>query len=194
MREFDQSYCMIPLMFDLSSASVLVIGAGAVGQRKAAYFAGRCKELTILDTVPESLSDIVAAHDFIVAATASSEENERIIGEARIQNKWYNCATGIGNFLIPAAHFEENFTLAVSTNGKAPATAGYIRDKIRDDLPALSAMIALQEVLRSELKNIVPDQTRRAEILREVLADEAVWEALDAGDKETALLLARRHI
>ena len=111
MREFDQSYCMIPLMFDLSSASVLVIGAGAVGQRKAAYFAGRCKELTILDTVPESLSDIVAAHDFIVAATASSEENERIIGEARVQNKWYNCATGIGNFLIPAAHFEENFTL-----------------------------------------------------------------------------------
>ena len=140
---------MIPLMLDLSTSRILVIGTGAVGQRKAEYFAGQCKEIVLSDTAPEDISGF----DIIIAATASAGENERICLAAASQNKLYNSATGIGNFLIPAAVFEENYTLAVSTNGKAPAAAAYLRDKIETDLPSFSKMVELQEILRAELKN-----------------------------------------
>ena len=181
---------MIPLMLDLSTSRILVIGTGAVGQRKAEYFAGQCKELVLSDTALENLSDF----DIIIAATASAEENERICSAAASLNKLYNSATGIGNFLIPASVFEENYTLAVSTNGKAPSAAAFIRDKINADLPSFSKMVELQETLRSELKNTVQEQKRRAEILRAVMRDDAVWKALDSNDFDAALSLARRNI
>ena len=188
--ESDQSHYMIPLMLDLSTSRILVIGTGAVGQRKAEYFAGQCKEIVLSDTVPEDFSDF----DIIIAATASARENERICSAAASLNKLYNSATGIGNFLIPASVREENYTIAVSTNGKAPAAAAFLRDKIENDLPSFSKMVELQETLRSELKNTVPDQKRRAEILRAVMRDDAVWKALDLSDFDAALNLARRNI
>lgn len=185
---------MIPLMLDLSKSAVLVIGKGLVGQRKADYFSGTCSRLLHLDAVPENLAEAIYSYDIIIAATASADENERICRAASAQKKWYNSATGVGNFLIPAALFAENYTLAVSTDGKAPAIAAFLRDKIREDLPSLPLMIALQETLRAELKELVPEQPRRAEILRAVLADDAVWQALDAGDFAGALALSRRLI
>ena len=181
---------MIPLMLDLSKSRILVIGTGAVGQRKAGYFTGQCKEIVLVDNSPEDISDF----DIIIAATASAEENERICSAAASQNKLYNSATGIGNFLIPAAICDENYTIAVSTNGKAPAAAAYLRDKIENDLPSFSKMVELQEVLRAELKNTVPDQKRRAEIIRTVIRDDSVWKALDLDDFDAALNLARRNI
>ena len=186
----NQTNYMIPLMLDLSTSRILVIGTGAVGQRKAEYFAGQCKEIVLSDTAPEDISGF----DIIIAATASAGENERICLAAASQNKLYNSATGIGNFLIPAAVFEENYTLAVSTNGKAPAAAAYLRDKIETDLPSFSKMVELQEILRVELKNSVHEQKRRAEILRAVLRDDSVWKALDSDDFDAALNLARRNI
>ena len=177
-------------MLDLSKSRILVIGNGAVGRRKAEYFAGQCKEIVLTDTAPEDFSDF----DIIIAATASAEENERICSAAASQNKLYNSATGIGNFLIPAAICDENYTIAVSTNGKAPAAAAYLRDKIENDLPSFSKMVELQEVLRAELKNTVPDQKRRAEIIRTVIRDDSVWKALDLDDFDAALNLARRNI
>jgi siroheme synthase (precorrin-2 oxidase/ferrochelatase) len=55
-------------------------------------------------------------------------------------------------------------------------------------------MISLQETLRTELKTAVPEQARRAEILRAVLDDDSVWKALDSDDFDAALNLARRNI
>ena len=192
--ESDQSHYMIPLMLDLSKSAVLVIGNGTVGQRKAAYFAGKAASLVIEDAVPENLGEAVSAFDFIIAATASAEENERICAVAAAQKKWYNSATEVGNFLIPAALFEDTFTLALSTNGKAPAAASFLRDYIRENLPAFSAMVSLQETLRAELKETVTEQPRRAEILEAILADESVWKALEAGDFAGALAVSRRYM
>ncbi len=182
---------MKPLMLDLTTANVLVIGSGAVGTRKAAYFKDVC-EVVIVDELPKNLAESISPYSIIIAATASAEVNERICREAATQNKWYNSATGMGNFLIPAAYQEGGFTLAVSTSGRSPAAAAFIRDKIRETYPALPAMIELQETVRAELKEIVPTQERRAEILREILEDENIWAALDSGDSVLALDAARR--
>ena len=192
--ESDQLHYMIPLMLDLSALSVLVIGDGVVGRRKAEYFADQCREICIINDLPENPDSLIASYDIIIAATASDAVNETVCGIAKTLNKWYNSATGVGNFLIPAAFFADNFTLAVSTEGKAPAAAAFIRTKICESYPSLPQMISLQETLRAELKETVPEQTRRAEILRSVLDDAEVWQALDAGDADKALTLSRRHI
>ena len=70
-------------MLDLSTSRILVIGTGAVGQRKAEYFAGQCKEIVLSDTAPEDISGF----DIIIAATASAGENERICLAAASQKR-----------------------------------------------------------------------------------------------------------
>lgn len=190
---------MIPLMLDISSRRVLVIGSGAVGTRKAEYFKDHAKEVKIIDgivdaqnnttnSVRENIHKIIESYDIIIAATASKELNETICSCALEQKKLYNNATDIGNFLIPATFYCNGFTLAVSTDGRAPAAAAFIRDKIRESYPRISEMILLQELLRKELKRATPSQQQRAEILRKVLEDKSIWERLEDEEVRRSIL------
>jgi hypothetical protein len=52
-------------------------------------------------------------------------------------------------------------------------------------------MLELQARLRILLKEREPDQRRRAALLRRCLEDEALWEALERGEREAAWKRAR---
>ncbi|MDO5846561.1 MAG: bifunctional precorrin-2 dehydrogenase/sirohydrochlorin ferrochelatase [Methanocorpusculum sp.] len=196
---------MIPLMLDTSRLHVLVFGAGAVGIRKARYFAGNCQKLTIASRefsaeiagadqktcdiarmTRAELRHLIKSHDIIIAAVPDETLNKEICEAAAENGKWYNSATGGGNFLIPAAFSEGGATIAVSTGGKSPAAAAYIRDTLREACPSPDLMVKITADLREELKETEPDAEKRADILRRVLRDEKVREALAAGDEETA--------
>ena len=91
----------------------------------------------------------------------------------------------------PAIFHEGDLSLAVSTNGKAPAVASFVRDEITSSYPALSQMVELQNTLRSLLKNKIPSQKQRAEILQKVLHDDAVWKELEEGHVDAEEILRR---
>lgn len=186
---------MIPLMLDLSAKRILIFGAGAVGVRKARHFTGSrmtvvsrsiptdalslpmtsLKQMDVTDTRDDDLANLIEKHDIIIAALSDTEQNNRITRLAKTAGKWYNSATGSdANFLIPATVKGEEYTIAVSTSGLAPAVPRFIREDLEERYAGLDTMIRLLHDLREQLKDTVPDQEKRAGILRAVLHDENI--------------------
>ena len=186
---------MIPLMLDLSAKRILIFGAGAVGVRKARHFSGcrmtvvsrslspdvfslpqlSIKQMDVADHEDDNLVKLIEKHDFVIAALSDAGQNDRIIRLAKSAGKWYNCATSDdANFLIPSTVSGEEYTIAVSTSGHAPAVPRFIREDLEDRYQGLDNMIRLLAALREQLKMTVPDQEKRAEILRAVIRDENI--------------------
>jgi len=206
---------MIPLMIDLSGRSVVIFGGGDVGARKAAFFCHEA-DVTVISrsfsplfdklTVQQSVADISRMNDeeirhavsgafLVVAATSDAGLNNRIGERCREEGILFNNAEGAeGPVLIPSVVRGEYYLLAVSTGGQSPAISRYIRELIENACPELDAMIALQTRLRLELKKGIADQKDRSEILREVIHDPEVWQALAVNPETAWSLVAGRYL
>ncbi len=199
---------MIPLFLDLSESRVLVFGAGEVGVRKARHFTSAArmtivaeeispeifsfsnasiKQLAISDMEPEDLEKLIGRHDIVIAALSDEKENKRLCAIAKAAGKLYNNATGEGNIRIPSVVSGDEYQIAVTTEKAAPVVPAFIRTYLQAHLPWLDNMILLQNTLREELKTIVPDQARRAEILLAVIGDAEIQNACISGVPSTEI-------
>jgi len=115
---------------------------------------------------------LIKNYDIILACTSEEELNNSIEEEARKQGKLVNRADKISDFIIPASFEVEGVVIAVSTLGKSPALAKLIKRRIaklitKEDVK----MLKLQEYARELLKNKIPEQRKRKEILKSLLSD-----------------------
>jgi precorrin-2 dehydrogenase/sirohydrochlorin ferrochelatase len=204
----------LPLFIDFSCKKVIIFGGGAVGERKAEYFAPAevvvvssgftpCLEamgreglirlerraITVKDVEP-----LIEGAFLVVAATGDAALNgeiARVAGEAGIL---VNSATGESPVVVPSLFKRGDIMAAISTGGRSPAMARYVRLRLEASLGEdVERMVGLQERLRERLKLTVGDQRRREEILRAILDDPAVWEALGES-QEKAFEAAMKHV
>jgi len=204
----------LPLYIDFSCKKVVIFGGGAVGERKAKYFAPaevvvvsgsftECLEamgkegLVRLErraVEKEEVPELIRGAFLVVAATGDPVLNggiARIAGEAGILA---NVATGESPVVVPSLFKRGDIMAAISTGGRSPAMARYVRLRLEASLGGdVEKMVGLQERLRDRLKTSVAGQGRREEILRAVLEDPAVWKALGESE-ESALEAAMRHV
>jgi precorrin-2 dehydrogenase/sirohydrochlorin ferrochelatase len=133
----------------------------------------------------ERIGEILDGAFLAVAATPDPAINDRIGRIASRLGVFFNNAGGSpGNVQIPSVVRGEHYLLAISTGGKAPGVPRFLREFIEERCPQLDGMIALQKRLRERLRETEPSQERRQEILRSVLADRDMWEALRAGPQK----------
>jgi precorrin-2 dehydrogenase/sirohydrochlorin ferrochelatase len=186
---------MIPLMLDLSAKHILVFGAGAVGIRKARHFAGcrltivsrsippdvfalpqiTIEQIDVSDLKDSDLASLIKKCDIVIAALSDTDQNKRITHFAKAAGKWYNNATSNdANFLIPSTVRGNEYTIAISTSGLVPAIPRFIREDLEKRYQDLDNMIWMLATLRKQLRDTVPDQKKRAEILGAVLHDENI--------------------
>ncbi|MDR0438851.1 MAG: bifunctional precorrin-2 dehydrogenase/sirohydrochlorin ferrochelatase [Methanocalculaceae archaeon] len=186
---------MIPLMLDLSAKHILIFGAGAVGIRKARHFT-RCrmtivsrsippdifaipqiniKQMDVTDLEDNDLASLIEKHDIVIAALSDTKQNERIVHLAKIAGKWYNSATSNdANFLIPSTVRGNEYTIAISTSGLVPTIPRFIREDLEERYRDLDNMIRMLTTLRKQLKDTIPEQKKRAEVLYAILHDEKI--------------------
>jgi precorrin-2 dehydrogenase / sirohydrochlorin ferrochelatase len=206
---------MIPLFVDCSGRRIVVFGGGAVAARKAAYFAGEArvlvvsrsfsekiaglpvehKQLDITDEPDGAVEDLVTGAFLVIGALSDPGQNNRIGKLCHRSGILFNNADGdAGDVQLPAISRAEHYTLAISTDGSSPAVSRYIREYLELELPALDAMIVLQERLRKKLRSAEPDQARRNAVLREVLDDASVWKHLESDPDTAWALVSRRYL
>ncbi len=206
---------MIPLFVDLRAKHVVIFGGGEVASRKAAYFAHEADvtvfsrsfskkiaalpvnrmKIDVEDASDGDLWDILKGVDICITALSDSGQNNRIGRICRRRKILFNNADGEpGDLIIPSIITGEQYQIAVSTGGKSPAVSRFIREHLETRFSNLDAMIALQEQLRKRLKKTEPSQTRRSEILKDVLEDHDVWDALSRSHKEAEQLVSRRYL
>ena len=193
----------LPLFIDFSGKKVVIFGGGAVGERKARYFAPaevvvvsprftECLEamggegLVRLDrraVRKEDIGGLIAGAFLAVAATGDRALNDDIARAAERSGVLANNATGESPAIVPSLVQKGGVAVAISTGGRSPAMSRYLRLRIEASLGEdVEKMVALQERLREHLKSAVRGQNRREEILWAVLDDPAVWEALKSSE------------
>ena len=115
----------------------------------------------------------------VIPATGDIPFNERLASIARRLNCLVNSVDGASEVIIPSSIEKGGLLISVSSNGASPAITKHARilieSVITDDF---EKMMCLQEELRKHLKETVPDQKVRQEILRKVVSSDEVRDAL----------------
>ncbi|MFB6233493.1 MAG: bifunctional precorrin-2 dehydrogenase/sirohydrochlorin ferrochelatase, partial [Haloarculaceae archaeon] len=161
---------MIPLYHDFTDATVLVVGGGSVGARKARRFASEADTVVVSPAFDDRFdeSDFPAveriraapsvddAADWldridpalVVAATDDADLNAAVADAASERDVLVNRTDragerGVGSVVVPATVDNGPVSVAVSTGGRSPALSRYLRQQIEAEIENAGAMAEL---------------------------------------------------
>jgi siroheme synthase-like protein len=159
---------MLPLAFNFTDREVLVIGAGRIGVQKARQLLESGARVSLiaeefLVPVPEGLARVeqrryqrgdLRGFWLVVSATGDPETNDEIVQEADEERVWLNVVDDPSRctFYFMALHRQGDVTVAVTTEGAAPALAQEIRNLAAQRLPTNLGEIA--DTLRWERREL----------------------------------------
>jgi len=200
-----------PIMLDVRNRPAVVVGAGAVGRRKARELASAGARVTLVDPGifardDPKLRGVRLAREtyaapcldgafLVFACTDDRELNERIAADARAAGALVNAADQPDNcdFFAPAVLRDGHVVVAIGTGGGSPALAGMLKHRLNAALPENAGRFAeLLGKLKTEIKADVADARRRGDIFRKLVCDETL-RAFDA-DGERAVRQRLRKI
>lgn len=178
---------LLPLFVKLAGRDVLVVGAGPMGTTRVEQLAAAGARVTVV--APEVLPAAAAAAAVVLrrpfqpadldgmwfaVAAAPQEVNRAVAAAAEARRVLVNAVDdpARASVYFPGVIRRGGATIAISTDGRAPALAGLLREGIESVLPEdLSEWLALAEGLRAEWKaRRVPLADRRPILLERLNA------------------------
>ncbi len=143
-----------PAVLSLCGRACLLVGGGAVAERKAEGLLDAGARLTVVSPrltprllalaedaclrwIPREYAEgDVAGFVLVVGATDDATVNARLAAEARECGAWVNCADDPAHcdFILPAVVRRGAMTVAVSTGGTSPAMARLLREALEEIL------------------------------------------------------------
>jgi uroporphyrin-III C-methyltransferase/precorrin-2 dehydrogenase/sirohydrochlorin ferrochelatase len=175
---------MYPTFLKLSGRAVLLVGGGQVAAGKlegllaegahvtlvAPAVRPECERAQVVVRRPFEPSDLDGA--WYVVAAAPPEVNRQVLAEAERRRVWVNAvddppsASAYAGSVVRRA----GVTVAFSTDGRAPALAGLLREALDDWLPAdLDGWMRTAEEARREWRQNGVAMERRRPLLLEAL-------------------------
>ncbi len=174
-----------PIELKLTGRTVLVVGLGPVGRRKAEALGATGARVVGVDPAAGSLDRSLGRgievlsepyraellHGVSLAVAAGPPEvNHQVVADARRAGVWV-CSTSdpdAGDFTIPAVWKSGPLTLTVSTSGASPALAAALRDQAAAALgPAAAGLTALVAELRPIVLERLSNPLARRRVMRE---------------------------
>jgi len=180
-----------PVLFDLQGRAVLVVGGGAIAERKVeTLVAAGASVILVAPVVTSSLLDLANSKTIqlrlrkfmesdldgmvlVISATDDSVAQEQIAAAARSRNVPVNTVDqpNLCDFIVPAIVRKGDIVVAISTSGRSPALAAALRAKLEavvTDEAARAARV-LGEV-RNEVHTRFPDPDRRKHVFESIVA------------------------
>ncbi|WP_440989061.1 precorrin-2 dehydrogenase/sirohydrochlorin ferrochelatase family protein [Haloarchaeobius baliensis] len=197
---------MIPLLHDFTGTTVLVVGGGRVGARKARRFAREARvvvvspafaddsefgdvEMVRAALAPDDVDDWLDRVDpaLVVAATDDGELNAAIESAATARNVLVNRTDthggrDPGSVVVPATVRDDPVVVAISTGGASPALSKHLRETLEEDIEGAGAMAELTGLVREELQASEVPPERRRTVVRDVVRSPDVWTVLRTGN------------
>src|SRR3990170_1946884 len=127
--------------------------------------------------------------DLLAVATSDHQLNASLAKRAKALGFMVYVADNpiISDFILPAVARIGDVRIAVSTEGKSPAMAKRLRQRIEELITQEDLLqIRLQERMRAVLKERMADQKLRKKVLYKILEDEKVKMFLIAGEFKEA--------
>lgn len=162
-----------PLYLEMTGRRCLVIGGGAVAERKIAGLLEAGAEVTVISPdVTETISrwskndsiDLkprpyragdLAGRELVFVATDDSEVNAAVYQEGKSRGVWVNSADDPAHcdFILPSVLRRGDLTVAVSSGGHSPALARTIREELEEHFTQEYEQLArLAAEARNELR------------------------------------------
>lgn len=179
-----------PMFVDLQDKRILIVGGGPVAAgkiRKLQPFGGKitvvapeiCREI---EEIPElklcrrgfRVLDLYPRPALVVSATGNQKVSRRVFQACERRHIPVNAADNgeCCSFFFPAMTVKGSFCAGISTGGASPSAAAYYKGLLGAMLPDdLEDILTFLEGQRSNLKKKVPEQSRRADLMRRMLAD-----------------------
>jgi len=174
-RAFEAPY---PIYVDLADRRVLVVGGGKVAERKVASLIEAKAQVIVVS--PDATAAIrsnaqirwhprqyrrgeVASYSLAFASTDDRAVNAQVAKDGEAANVFVNSADDPPNcsFILPAVAKHGDFQIAISTNGRSPAMAKWLRQELEQqitstysdllDLVAAGNLVEARSALRSNL-------------------------------------------
>ena len=179
----------LPLFFDLSGRRVVVVGAGAMADRRAEL--ARSAGAAVFQLETASAADLKGAAAVFVA-TGDLDRDTDARRAAKAAGVPVNVADrpGLSDFILPAIIDRDEVVVAVSTGGASPSLATLLRGRIEALLPErIGALARLAQSFRVQTKALIGDPARRRDYWRRLVEGPAARLAL-AGDDAAARRVA----
>jgi siroheme synthase-like protein len=186
-----------PLYLEMNRRRCLVVGGGAVAERKIASLLEAGAEVTVIspvvtDTIagwsknhsiqhkarryqPGDLAD----YQLVFVATDDGEVNAQVYQESKSDHAWVNAADDPAHcdFILPSVLRRGELTVAVSSGGSSPALARTIREELELHFTADYEML-------TKLAGDVRDELRR----RSITVPFEIWRKALRGDVRQCLV------
>jgi siroheme synthase-like protein len=180
-----------PVLLRLAGRRVVVIGAGAVAERKLQALLDSRARVSVVSPLTSARVEAWAAAGAIelrrrsyrpgdlagaclaYVATDDPAASRQAWGEAQERGVWINVADqpGLCDFFAPAVVRQGDLTIAVSTNGASPALARRVRERLEGEFgPAYAQALAVLRGERARLLREEPDPERRRLALQALVA------------------------
>jgi precorrin-2 dehydrogenase/sirohydrochlorin ferrochelatase len=198
-----------PMMVDLTGKRCLVVGGGAVAERKVALLVecgagvevvspratARLTALAASGRIrlrrrPVRASDLPGAF-LVVVATDDPQVNREVAERVKSAGRLVNVADDPAacSFLVPSVIRRGDLTIAISTGGGSPALAKKLRQRLEQIIgPEYEAFLAALRLLRERAREAIADPEERQAIYRRAVESDLFEEAA-RGD--SAALAAR---
>lgn len=197
---------LFPLFADLRGRGVLVVGGGAVAQRKAAALldagarvrlgaprlnpalAAWAAEGRIEYLAGEFAADWLDDAWLAVAATDDEAVNRAVAAAGEARRVWVNVVDDVegSSFHVPARVERGPVQIAISSGGAAPMLARHLRERLETELDeSLGELARLLGRERRRIRQRYPDLGQRRRFFERVLAG-PVPSLLRAGRREDA--------
>jgi len=179
-----------PITIDLENAECLVVGGGAVAERKVQTLLSCGARVTLVSPeVTPRLAEMARKGEVtfkkrrymkgdcsgmwtVIVATDSDETNRDVAREAREERCLVNVVDQplLSNFIVPATLRRGDLQISISTNGKSPALARRIRERLEGEFgPEYAQFLDLVDEVRKRALAAIPDPEKRREIFYRIV-------------------------
>ena len=162
-----------PIFLDLKDRRCVVIGGGAIAERKVEGLVAVGANVTVISpAITDGLRELLAqsairhvareyragdraGYDLVFVATDNSEINRAVSTEARSLRIWINSADDPDHcdFILPAVIRRGDLAVAVSTGGVSPAATRAIREELDEYFTAdYAGLVQIAGEVRRELR------------------------------------------
>ena len=178
-----------PINLQLNKFFIIIFGGGKVAEEKIKKLLPfNPKILIISPTITDYLSDLVEKQKIcyiddeynsayldnckiVIAATNNKKVNEAIYRYAKEKNILVNVVDDpdLCDFIMPAVISSDNFSIGISTNGKAAGYSRQIKDELQEYMDKESKVVEIIQTIRSFLKKKTSNADERKEKLMDIL-------------------------
>ena len=194
----------LPLFADLRNRPCLVVGGGAMAERRATLLLSAGARVTLIapELSSEALRELVAERAvehfegpfadeplerywLVVAATDDRACNARVAAVAAAAQRFCNVVDDpeLCSFIMPAIVDRAPVTIAIGSSGRSPVVSRWVKGLIETLLPArLGALADLAGRWRDRVRAAVPDADERRHFWESVVRGEVAEHAFAGRD------------